>query len=124
VAFAHARPFLYAMGDTILAWMLLRRAVVESAKLTDKPKKKDVVPGGLEGPCGRVYHEQSADQPVIGTVSSGSCGSYLADRMLWPSYRGGILRCADKWKLKNVYATLAGLEKQYGARFKPADLIK
>jgi len=42
VAFAHALPFLYAMGDTIMAWMLLWRAVVASEKLADKPKKKDV----------------------------------------------------------------------------------
>jgi 3-hydroxyacyl-CoA dehydrogenase/enoyl-CoA hydratase/carnithine racemase len=41
----------------------------------------------------------------------------------FPPYRGGILRYADKWGLKNVYDTLVGLEKQYGARFKPADLI-
>jgi 3-hydroxyacyl-CoA dehydrogenase len=42
----------------------------------------------------------------------------------FPPYRGGILRYADKWGLKNVYATLVGLEKRYGARFKPADLVK
>jgi len=42
----------------------------------------------------------------------------------FPPYRGGILRYADKWGLKNVYDTLVGLEKQYGERFKPADLIK
>jgi alkylation response protein AidB-like acyl-CoA dehydrogenase len=42
VGFAHALPFLYAMGDTIMAWMLLWRAVVASEKLTGKPKKKDV----------------------------------------------------------------------------------
>jgi hypothetical protein len=42
VAFAHALPFLYAMGDTIMAWMLLWRAVVASEKLAGKPKKKDV----------------------------------------------------------------------------------
>ena len=42
----------------------------------------------------------------------------------FPPYRGGILRFADKWGLKNVYDTLVGLEKQYGARFKPAELIK
>jgi alkylation response protein AidB-like acyl-CoA dehydrogenase len=42
VAFAHALPFLYAMGDTIMAWMLLWRAVVASEKLTAKPKKKDI----------------------------------------------------------------------------------
>ena len=41
-AFAHALPFLYAMGDTIMAWMLLWRAVVATEKLSDKPKKKDV----------------------------------------------------------------------------------
>jgi hypothetical protein len=42
VAFAHALPFLYAMGDIIMAWMLLWRAVVASEKLLAKPKKKDV----------------------------------------------------------------------------------
>jgi 3-hydroxyacyl-CoA dehydrogenase/enoyl-CoA hydratase/carnithine racemase len=42
----------------------------------------------------------------------------------FPPYRGGILRYADKWGLKNVYDKLVALEKQYGVRFKPADLIK
>ena len=42
----------------------------------------------------------------------------------FPPYRGGILRYADKWGLKNVYEKLVGLEKQYGLRFKPANLIK
>jgi hypothetical protein len=42
VAFAHALPFLYSMGDTIMAWMLLWRAVVASEKLAGKPKRKDV----------------------------------------------------------------------------------
>jgi hypothetical protein len=42
VAFAHALPFLYAMGDTIMAWMLLWRAAVASEKLAGKPKRKDI----------------------------------------------------------------------------------
>ena len=42
----------------------------------------------------------------------------------FPPYRGGILRYADKWGIKNVYEKLVKLEKQYGMRFKPADLIK
>jgi len=42
----------------------------------------------------------------------------------FPPYRGGILRYADKWGLNNVYQKLIGLEKQYGPRFKPANLIK
>jgi len=42
----------------------------------------------------------------------------------FPPYRGGILRYADKWGLKNVFEKLVELEKQYGLRFKPADLIK
>jgi len=42
----------------------------------------------------------------------------------FPPYRGGILRYADKWGLKNVYQKLIALEKQYGTRFKPAKLIK
>jgi hypothetical protein len=41
-AFAHALPFLYAMGDTIMGWMLLWRAVVATEKLAGKTKKKDV----------------------------------------------------------------------------------
>jgi hypothetical protein len=42
VAFAHALPFLYAMGDTIMAWMLLWRAIVAHEKLAGKPRKKDM----------------------------------------------------------------------------------
>ena len=42
----------------------------------------------------------------------------------FPPYRGGILRYADKWGLENVHKELVDLEKQYGLRFKPADLIK
>jgi len=42
VAFAHALPFLYAMGDVIMAWMLLWRAVVACEKLAATPKKKDI----------------------------------------------------------------------------------
>ncbi len=42
----------------------------------------------------------------------------------FPPYRGGILRYADKWGLPNVYKKLQGLEKQYGVRFRPANLIK
>jgi len=42
----------------------------------------------------------------------------------FPTYRGGILRYADKWGLQNVYQKLLELEKQYGIRFRPANLIK
>ena len=42
----------------------------------------------------------------------------------FPPYRGGILRYADKWGLKNVYEKLLELEKKYGLRFQPAKLIK
>jgi len=42
----------------------------------------------------------------------------------FPPYRGGILRYADKWGIKNIYEKLVALEKQYGPRFKPADRIK
>jgi 3-hydroxyacyl-CoA dehydrogenase/enoyl-CoA hydratase/carnithine racemase len=41
----------------------------------------------------------------------------------FPPYRGGILRCADRWGLKNVHRKLTELEKVYGERFKPAELI-
>jgi len=42
----------------------------------------------------------------------------------FPPYRGGVLRYADKWGLKNVYEKLLELEKKYGPRFQPANLIK
>jgi 3-hydroxyacyl-CoA dehydrogenase len=42
----------------------------------------------------------------------------------FPPYRGGILRYADTWGIKNVYEKLVALEQQYGPRFQPADLIK
>ncbi len=42
VGFAHALPFLYSMGDTIMAWMLLWREVVDSEKIEEKKKKKDI----------------------------------------------------------------------------------
>ncbi|MBI9076325.1 MAG: acyl-CoA dehydrogenase [Desulfatibacillum sp.] len=41
-AFAHSLPFLYAMGDVIMAWMLLWRASVATEKLAGgKVKSKD-----------------------------------------------------------------------------------
>jgi len=43
VAFAHSLPFLHAMGDVIMAWMLLWRAVVANEKLAGNPKKKDKI---------------------------------------------------------------------------------
>ncbi len=42
----------------------------------------------------------------------------------FPPYRGGILRYADKWGLKNVYDKLVDLEAQYGPRFAPAAKVK
>jgi len=42
----------------------------------------------------------------------------------FPPYRGGILRYADQWGLKNVHQTLVALEAKYGPRFAPAKLIK
>ncbi len=42
----------------------------------------------------------------------------------FPPYRGGILKYADKQGLKKIHQKLLDLEKQYGPRFQPADLIK
>jgi 3-hydroxyacyl-CoA dehydrogenase/1,4-dihydroxy-2-naphthoyl-CoA synthase len=42
----------------------------------------------------------------------------------FPPYRGGILRYADHWGIKTVYEKLLELEKQYGARFRPAARIR
>jgi hypothetical protein len=41
VAFAHSLPFLYAIGDTIMAWMLLWRALTAATQLSGSTKKKD-----------------------------------------------------------------------------------
>jgi alkylation response protein AidB-like acyl-CoA dehydrogenase len=41
VAFAHATPFLYAMGDTIMGWMLLWRAALAASKL-EQAKERDL----------------------------------------------------------------------------------
>lgn len=41
----------------------------------------------------------------------------------FPPYRGGILRYADKWGIKNVYEKLLELEKQHGPRFTPCPLL-
>ncbi len=43
VAFAHSLPFLHAMGDLIMAWMLLWRAVVACEKLANGLKRKQKV---------------------------------------------------------------------------------
>jgi 3-hydroxyacyl-CoA dehydrogenase/enoyl-CoA hydratase/carnithine racemase len=42
----------------------------------------------------------------------------------FPPYRGGILRYADAWGIRNVYEHLLKLEQEYGVRFKPASLLK
>jgi len=42
----------------------------------------------------------------------------------FPSYRGGILRYADKWGAANVFHKLVELERRYGLRFRPAALLK
>jgi len=42
----------------------------------------------------------------------------------FPPYRGGILRYADAWGVRNVYDHLLKLEQAYGIRFKPASLLK
>lgn len=41
-AFAHSLPFLHVVGDMIMAWMLLWRALTASEKLAEQPKKKDI----------------------------------------------------------------------------------
>jgi len=42
----------------------------------------------------------------------------------FPPYRGGILRYADAWGIRNVYQHLLKLEQEHGVRFKPASLLK
>ena len=38
----------------------------------------------------------------------------------FPPYRGGILRCADRWGARAIHELLLELEKRYGPRFTPA----
>jgi 3-hydroxyacyl-CoA dehydrogenase/enoyl-CoA hydratase/carnithine racemase len=42
----------------------------------------------------------------------------------FPPYRGGILRYADAWGIRNAYEHLLKLEQEQGVRFKPASLLK
>jgi len=42
VAFAHSLPFLHVIGDTIMAWMLLWRALTAAGQLSGKSSKKDI----------------------------------------------------------------------------------
>jgi 3-hydroxyacyl-CoA dehydrogenase/enoyl-CoA hydratase/carnithine racemase len=42
----------------------------------------------------------------------------------FPPYRGGILRYADTWGIRNVYEHLVNLEAEHGIRLKPATLLK
>ena len=42
----------------------------------------------------------------------------------FPPYRGGILRYADAWGIRNVYEHLVKLESEHGVRFKPETLLK
>jgi 3-hydroxyacyl-CoA dehydrogenase/enoyl-CoA hydratase/carnithine racemase len=42
----------------------------------------------------------------------------------FPPCRGGILRYADAWGIRNVYEHLLKLEKEHGVRLKPASLLK
>ncbi|MBF0467996.1 MAG: acyl-CoA dehydrogenase, partial [Desulfamplus sp.] len=41
-AFSNAHPFLDVTGDTLMAWMLLWRAIVATEKLQGKPNNKDI----------------------------------------------------------------------------------
>jgi 3-hydroxyacyl-CoA dehydrogenase len=41
----------------------------------------------------------------------------------FPPYRGGILRYADAWGIRNVYEHLVNMEAEHGVRFKPATLL-
>jgi hypothetical protein len=41
-AFAHSLPFLHVIGDTIMAWMLLWRALTAADQLSGKCSKKDL----------------------------------------------------------------------------------
>ncbi len=42
----------------------------------------------------------------------------------FPPYRGGILRYADTWGIRQVYEHLLRLEQEYGIRFKPSPLLR
>ncbi len=42
-AYAHSLPYLDCMGDCVMAWMLLWRAIVADRQLKDNPKKKDTI---------------------------------------------------------------------------------
>jgi 3-hydroxyacyl-CoA dehydrogenase/enoyl-CoA hydratase/carnithine racemase len=42
----------------------------------------------------------------------------------FPPYRGGILRYADTWGIRDVYEKILQLEREHGVRFRPCELLK
>jgi len=111
-----------------------------SGQPVPNPKVADVVQKYLKD--NNVSPKQMSQEEIIDTMLAGGINEAalmieegICDRpqdmdlaMIYgtgfPPYRGGILRYADKWGIKNVYEKLVALEKQYGPRFKPADLVK
>ncbi len=86
---------LQAPKPDVLSRRMLARAINEAAYMME------------EGICDRAHEMDLA--MVYG------CG--------YPPYRGGILREADAWGIKNVCTTLAELEAEHGIRFTPSKLL-
>ncbi|MCG8336131.1 MAG: acyl-CoA dehydrogenase C-terminal domain-containing protein, partial [Proteobacteria bacterium] len=77
VAFAHSVPFLMVMGDVLIAWFLLWRAVVASEALEAGAKKKDLA--FYEGQIKNAqYFMQTVIPVTLGKMEAIALGSDAA----------------------------------------------
>ena len=62
------------------------------------------------------------DEKVVETPQDVDLGMIMGTG--FPPFRGGLLRFADSYGVKNVVARLEELSKKYGMRFVPSDALK
>ncbi|MBU0515249.1 MAG: enoyl-CoA hydratase/isomerase family protein, partial [Proteobacteria bacterium] len=89
---------------------------VEPKKVSDQEIVEAMLAGGINE-AAYMIQEGICDRPLDMDLA-------MIYGTGFPPFRGGILRYADKWGVKNVYDQLLDLEKQYGPRFRPAELLE
>jgi 3-hydroxyacyl-CoA dehydrogenase/enoyl-CoA hydratase/carnithine racemase len=111
-----------------------------SEKPVPNPKVQEVVKRYLKEnriQPKKIIHKEIADRMLARAINEAAymIQEEICDRpqdmdlaiiygLGFPPYRGGILRYADAWGIRNVYEHLLKLEKEHGVRFKPASLLK
>jgi 3-hydroxyacyl-CoA dehydrogenase len=111
-----------------------------SEKPVPNPKVKEVIKRYLKEKkieSKKSSHKEIVDRMLARAINEAvfMIGEGICDRpqdmdlaMIYgtgfPPYRGGILRYADAWGIRNVYEHLLELEREHGLRLKPASLLK